>query len=34
MVDAQGRETRVTLFDVKSGITIPAGTFTLPAQPE
>lgn len=34
VVDAQGRETRVTLFDVKSGITIPAGTFTLPAQPE
>ncbi|MFT8517684.1 MAG: outer membrane lipoprotein carrier protein LolA [Acetobacter persici] len=34
VVDAQGRETRVTLFDIKSGITIPAGTFTLPAQPE
>ena len=34
VVDAQGRETRVTLFDVKSGISIPAGTFTLPAQPE
>mgnify|MGYP003362005680 CR=1 FL=1 len=34
VVDAQGRETRVTLFDMKSGIAIPAGTFTLPAQPE
>ncbi|MCP1221061.1 outer membrane lipoprotein carrier protein LolA [Acetobacter orientalis] len=34
VVDAQGRETRVTLFDVHDGVSIPAGTFTLPAQPE
>ena len=34
VVDAQGRETRVTLFDVHDGVTIPADTFTLPAQPE
>lgn len=34
VVDAQGRETRVTLFDVHDGVSIPAETFTLPAQPE
>lgn len=34
VLDAQGRETRVTLFDVHTGISIPPNTFTLPAQPE
>lgn len=34
VLDAQGRETRVTLFDVHTGIAIPPDTFTLPAQPE
>lgn len=34
VLDSQGRETRVTLFDVHTGISIPANTFTLPAQPE
>lgn len=34
VVDSQGRETRVTLFDIHSGVAIPPGTFTLPAQPD
>lgn len=34
VLDAQGRETRVTLFDTHTGVAIPADTFTLPAQPE
>ncbi len=34
VLDAQGRETRVTLFDVHPGADIPASMFDLPAQPE
>lgn len=34
VVDAQGRETRVTLSDVHPGADIPASLFDLPAQPE
>ena len=34
VVDAQGQETRVTLFDVHPGVDIPASMFDLPAQPE
>lgn len=32
VLDAQGRETRVTLFDVHAGADIPASTFVLPAE--
>lgn len=32
VLDAQGRETRVTLFDVYAGADIPASTFVLPAE--
>ncbi|GBR50902.1 hypothetical protein CSR02_13775 [Acetobacter pomorum] len=32
VLDAQGRETRVTLFDVHAGADIPTSTFTLPAE--
>lgn len=32
VLDAQGRETRVTLFDVHAGTDIPASTFVLPAE--
>lgn len=32
VLDAQGRETRVTLFDVHTGADIPASTFVLPAE--
>ncbi len=34
VLDAQGRETRVTLSDVHPGADIPASLFDLPAQPE
>ncbi|MGF1276861.1 LolA family protein [Acetobacter pasteurianus] len=32
VLDAQGRETRVTLFDMHAGADIPASTFVLPAE--
>ncbi|MGX7345069.1 LolA family protein [Acetobacter pasteurianus] len=32
VLDAQGRETRVTLFDVHARADIPASTFVLPAE--
>ncbi|MFT9424698.1 MAG: outer membrane lipoprotein carrier protein LolA [Acetobacter syzygii] len=34
VLDAQGRETRVTLFDVHPGADVPASLFDLPAQPD